>query len=224
MWRVLILVVTNRMQKYVKCSRLEYPQCNSGSNGTVMMAVSIIEGLHAKRAYIGFWPILQDRAYFWETDLFWHEEHCSIIVFVDLHYVLPLFAWRPSIEGLYSCTCTCIDVRVHVLPATDILRIIKLHMWQTNTVSLLFCLYLFNYRHKTGLKELEFLKKLNSADPDDKYHCLQLFRHFFHKNHLCLVFESLRLVQFRLWWWYKLHVHVHVATAVEGHGSSKAPL
>lgn len=47
--------------------------------------------------------------------------------------------------------------------------------------------------HKTGLKELEFLKKLNAADPDDKYHCLQLFRHFFHKNHLCLVFESLSM-------------------------------
>ncbi|XP_027046595.1 serine/threonine-protein kinase PRP4 homolog isoform X1 [Pocillopora damicornis] len=47
--------------------------------------------------------------------------------------------------------------------------------------------------HKTGLKELEFLKKLNAADPDDKYHCLQLYRHFFHKNHLCLVFESLSM-------------------------------
>ncbi|XP_073234228.1 uncharacterized protein [Porites lutea] len=47
--------------------------------------------------------------------------------------------------------------------------------------------------HKTGLKELEFLKKLNASDPDDKYHCLQLFRHFFHKNHLCLVFESLSM-------------------------------
>lgn len=56
-------------------------------------------------------------------------------------------------------------------------------------------MFLLNPRHKTGLKELEFLKKLNSADPDDKYHCLQLFRHFFHKNHLCLVFESLRYVQ-----------------------------
>ncbi|EDO47304.1 predicted protein [Nematostella vectensis] len=47
--------------------------------------------------------------------------------------------------------------------------------------------------HKTGLKELEFLKKLNDADPDDKYHCLRLYRHFFHKNHLCLVFESLHM-------------------------------
>lgn len=47
-------------------------------------------------------------------------------------------------------------------------------------------------RHKTGLKELEFLKKLNDADPDDKFHCLRLFRHFYHKQHLCLVFEPLR--------------------------------
>lgn len=48
------------------------------------------------------------------------------------------------------------------------------------------------YRQKTGLKELEFLKKLNDADPDDKFHCLRLFRHFYHKQHLCLVFEPLR--------------------------------
>lgn len=47
--------------------------------------------------------------------------------------------------------------------------------------------------HKTGLKELEFLKKLNDADPDDKFHCLRLFRHFDHKQHLCLVFEPLSM-------------------------------
>uniref|UniRef100_A0A673IVL5 Serine/threonine-protein kinase PRP4 homolog n=1 Tax=Sinocyclocheilus rhinocerous TaxID=307959 RepID=A0A673IVL5_9TELE len=46
---------------------------------------------------------------------------------------------------------------------------------------------------KTGLKELEFLKKLNDADADDKFHCLQLFRHFYHKQHLCLVFEPLSM-------------------------------
>ncbi|XP_060535182.1 uncharacterized protein LOC132707368 [Cylas formicarius] len=45
--------------------------------------------------------------------------------------------------------------------------------------------------HKTGLKELEILKKLNDADPDDKLHCLRLIRHFFHKQHLCMVFEPL---------------------------------
>lgn len=46
---------------------------------------------------------------------------------------------------------------------------------------------------KTGLKELEFLKKLNDADSDDKFHCLRLFRHFYHKQHLCLVFEPLSM-------------------------------
>ncbi|CAH1390370.1 unnamed protein product [Nezara viridula] len=29
--------------------------------------------------------------------------------------------------------------------------------------------------HKTGLKELDVLKRLNEADPDDKFHCLRLF-------------------------------------------------
>ncbi|KAK7574256.1 hypothetical protein V9T40_011447 [Parthenolecanium corni] len=47
--------------------------------------------------------------------------------------------------------------------------------------------------HKTGLKELEMLRRLNDADPDDKFHCLRLFRHFFHKQHLCLVFEPLAM-------------------------------
>lgn len=48
-------------------------------------------------------------------------------------------------------------------------------------------------RHKTGKRELNILKTLNDADPDDKYHCLRLFRHFFHKNHLCMVFEPLSM-------------------------------
>ena len=47
-------------------------------------------------------------------------------------------------------------------------------------------------RHKTGLQELHILQKLNEADADDKFHCVRLYRHFFHKNHLCLVFESMR--------------------------------
>jgi len=50
-----------------------------------------------------------------------------------------------------------------------------------------------SYRHKTGLKELEILRKLNDADPEDRFHCLRLFRHFFHKNHLCMVFEPLAM-------------------------------
>ena len=47
--------------------------------------------------------------------------------------------------------------------------------------------------HKTGLQELDILKLLNDTDLEDKYHCLRLYRHFFHKNHLCLVFESLSM-------------------------------
>jgi len=47
--------------------------------------------------------------------------------------------------------------------------------------------------HKTGLKELEYLKKLNEVDREDKYHCLRLYRHFQHKCHLCLVCESLNM-------------------------------
>jgi len=47
--------------------------------------------------------------------------------------------------------------------------------------------------HKTGLKELEMLKKLNDTDPEDKMHCLRLFRNFSHKSHLCLVFEPLSM-------------------------------
>lgn len=43
------------------------------------------------------------------------------------------------------------------------------------------------------MKELEILKKLNDADPDDKLHCLRLIRHFFHKQHLCMVFEPLAM-------------------------------
>ena len=31
---------------------------------------------------------LQDRANFWQTDLFWHEKHRSVIVSVDLRFVL----------------------------------------------------------------------------------------------------------------------------------------
>lgn len=48
------------------------------------------------------------------------------------------------------------------------------------------------------MKELDILRKLNEADRDDRYHCLQLYRHFFHHQHLCLVFESLRLQYFEV--------------------------
>lgn len=50
----------------------------------------------------------------------------------------------------------------------------------------------FFLRNKTGWKELEYLRKLNENDPEDRYHCLRLLHHFTHRNHLCLVFEPLR--------------------------------
>ena len=52
--------------------------------------VLVIEGLRAKRVYIAFWAnflFLQYRAYFWQTDLFWHEKHRYVIIFVDLRFV-----------------------------------------------------------------------------------------------------------------------------------------
>lgn len=48
-------------------------------------------------------------------------------------------------------------------------------------------------RHKTGLKELEMLKCLNNADPDDRYHCLRLYTNFYHRQHLCMVLEPLAM-------------------------------
>jgi serine/threonine-protein kinase PRP4 len=47
--------------------------------------------------------------------------------------------------------------------------------------------------NKQGRQEMKVLQRLNDADKGDKYHCLQMYRHFYHKQHLCLVFESLSM-------------------------------
>ncbi|CAM0135470.1 unnamed protein product [Umbelopsis sp. WA50703] len=47
--------------------------------------------------------------------------------------------------------------------------------------------------YKAGIKELNILKKLMEADPEDKKHVIRLRRSFEHRNHLCLVFESLSM-------------------------------
>ncbi|XP_071495952.1 uncharacterized protein [Diadema antillarum] len=47
--------------------------------------------------------------------------------------------------------------------------------------------------HKTGMKELEYLKRLNDQDREDRFHCVRLFRHFNYRQHLCLVFEPLSM-------------------------------
>lgn len=44
------------------------------------------------------------------------------------------------------------------------------------------------------MKEIEILKKLCAADPDDKKHLVRLERYFEHKGHLCIVFENLRYI------------------------------
>ncbi|CAH8434708.1 unnamed protein product [Dicrocoelium dendriticum] len=65
--------------------------------------------------------------------------------------------------------------------------------------------------HKSGLKELEVLKKLNDADPHDRYHCLRLYRHFFHKNHLCMVFELMSLNLREVLKKYGRNIGLHIA-------------
>ena len=48
------------------------------------------------------------------------------------------------------------------------------------------------YRKKAGLKEIDILRRLSHADPEDKKHLIKLERYFEHKGHLCMVFENLR--------------------------------
>ncbi|KAL7747643.1 U4/U6 small nuclear ribonucleoprotein prp4 [Sorochytrium milnesiophthora] len=47
--------------------------------------------------------------------------------------------------------------------------------------------------YKAGVKELGILKRLMEADRGNKKHLIRLYRHFEHRNHLCLVFESLSM-------------------------------
>ncbi|KAI9893387.1 MAG: U4/U6 small nuclear ribonucleoprotein prp4 [Vezdaea aestivalis] len=44
---------------------------------------------------------------------------------------------------------------------------------------------------KAGAKEIEILRDLAAADPEDKKHLIRLIRSFDHKGHLCMVFENL---------------------------------
>ena len=44
------------------------------------------------------------------------------------------------------------------------------------------------------MKEIDILKSLGAADPEDKKHMIRLERQFEHKGHLCMVFENLRSV------------------------------
>ncbi|WFC96384.1 non-specific serine/threonine protein kinase [Malassezia brasiliensis] len=46
---------------------------------------------------------------------------------------------------------------------------------------------------KAGMKEIGYLEQLAAKDPEDKKHVVRLYRHFLHRGHLCMVFESLSL-------------------------------
>ncbi|KAF8243825.1 kinase-like protein [Wilcoxina mikolae CBS 423.85] len=46
---------------------------------------------------------------------------------------------------------------------------------------------------KAGMKEIDILKKIAAADPEDKKHIVRLERYFEHKGHLCIVFENLNI-------------------------------
>ncbi|CAI5438411.1 unnamed protein product [Caenorhabditis angaria] len=76
--------------------------------------------------------------------------------------------------GVFGNVCRCTDQLKNNTVAVKIIR---------NNESM----------YKTGLRELDTLRKLNEADSEDKYHCLRLFRTFKHHNHLCLVMENLSM-------------------------------
>ena len=42
-----------------------------------------------------------------------------------------------------------------------------------------------------GYKEVQLLRDLEAADPENKYHCIRLLDHFEDRDHLCLVFEPM---------------------------------
>jgi serine/threonine-protein kinase PRP4 len=44
---------------------------------------------------------------------------------------------------------------------------------------------------KASQKEMDFLRKVNDADPQDKRHIIRLLSSFDHKGHLCIVFEHM---------------------------------
>jgi serine/threonine-protein kinase PRP4 len=87
--------------------------------------------------------------------------------------------------SVYSCTGQGVFsnvVRARDLTPTKNITEVAIKIIRTNHIT-----------HKSGLKELEFLRKLNEADLEDKFHCLRLYDSFYHKQHLCLVFEPLSM-------------------------------
>lgn len=77
-------------------------------------------------------------------------------------------------KGVFSAVVKCID-QIH--GETVAIKVIRNNDAMRNT----------------GLKEVELLEVLMAADADDRKHVIRLKRTFEHRNHLCLVFESLSL-------------------------------
>ncbi len=46
---------------------------------------------------------------------------------------------------------------------------------------------------KAAQRELEILREIAGADPDNRKHCVRLLQHLEHRNHVVLVFESLQM-------------------------------
>lgn len=77
-------------------------------------------------------------------------------------------------KGMFSGVVRAMDTKLQKLVAIKVIR-------NNETMK------------KAGLKEIEILRKLNTADPEDKKHIVRLERHFEHKGHLCIVFEHLSI-------------------------------
>ena len=101
---------------------------------------------------------------------------------LDTRYVVSGYTG----QGVFSNVVRARDqARGNANVAVKIIRNNEIMLVFYDIIVLLLHLNLFLiilFRHKTGLRELEILKKLNDADPDDRFHCLRLYRHFFHKQ------------------------------------------
>ena len=77
------MLLYNRSQMTSKCS--ENKEVVQELLGITNWRLSCKKGVYRILADFHFLP---DRANFWQTDLFWHEKHRSVIVTVDLRFVL----------------------------------------------------------------------------------------------------------------------------------------
>lgn len=46
---------------------------------------------------------------------------------------------------------------------------------------------------RSGYKEIKIMQTLQSADPDDRMHCLRYLSSFTYQGHLCICFENLEM-------------------------------